>query len=108
MNFWRDVEVFNLPDFNNDCSLLTAASFPWQTNKPLKNPRANVWRYTLLFGRIAKKDVIDTIERLLDVEDPPSDWEEPVTEIPVCPPLYWIRTDNPTAKAIFPLLLYLA
>lgn len=102
LNFWRDVEVFNLPDFNNDCSLLTAASFPWQTNKPLKNPRANVWRYTLLFGRIAKKDVIDTIERLLDVEDPPSDWEEPVTGDTCLSAIILDQNGQPNSKSYIP------
>lgn len=78
--FWRDVEVFNLPDFNKGCYLLQPdVPFPWQSERPLHNPKTNVWRYTLFFGKIRKRDIIDTIEGLLEITDIPMDWEEPVT-----------------------------
>lgn len=78
--FWRDIEIFNLPDFNNDCYLLQPdTAFPWQSERPLRNPKTNVWRYTLFLGKIGKKEVIDTIEGLLDITDILMDWEEPVT-----------------------------
>lgn len=80
LTFWRDVEVFNLPDFNNDCYLLKSdVPFPWQNQKPPRNPKTNVWRYTLFFGRIRKGEVIEVIDESLKVADTTMDWEEPVT-----------------------------
>ncbi|MGG7666486.1 hypothetical protein [Dyadobacter sp. BHUBP1] len=79
LNFWRNVEVFNLPDFNKDFFALTPNSaFPWQSRKPLRNPKTNVWRYTLLFGKIPKKEVAGNIEALLKVAEMPTDWDEPI------------------------------
>lgn len=103
MNFWRDVEVFNLPDFNKDCSLLLPdAAFPWRSMKPLRNPKANIWRYTLLFGRILKKDVIDTIEGLLKIADEQADWEEPVTGDTCFSALLLDKNGQPDHKSYIP------
>lgn len=101
--FWRDVEVFNLPDFNNDCYLLQPGSlFPWHNDIPLKKPKTNVWRYTLLFGRIKKRDVIDTIGRLLEGPDVPMDWEEPVTGDTCFSALLLDKDGRPDSKSYVP------
>lgn len=101
--FWRDIEVFNLPDFNNDCYLLEPdAPFPWQSERPLRNPKANVWRYILFFGRIGKKNVVDTIERLLDVGDAQMDWDEPIIGDTCFSALLLDKNGRPDNKSYIP------
>lgn len=104
LNFWRDVEVFNLPDFNKESSALPHnALLPWEKDmRPLRNPKYNVWRFTLLFGRIPKKEVIHTIEGLLKVEEPPKDWEEPVTGHTCLSALLLDGNGQPDVKSYIP------
>ncbi|MGS2740062.1 DEAD/DEAH box helicase [Sinomicrobium sp. M5D2P17] len=78
LQFWRDVEIFNLPDFNKDSLLLEVnADLPWfKENRPgRKNYK---WRYTLIFGKIDKKVIVEHLNNLLKIEAV-NDWEEPVT-----------------------------
>lgn len=77
LQFWRDIEIFDLPELSKDASLIDADSIlPW-TYK-LKEPRKHfTWRYTLLFGKIDKKHVLEHITTLLKA-DKPGDWEEPI------------------------------
>nr|WP_315143521.1 AAA domain-containing protein [uncultured Flavobacterium sp.] len=77
LQFWRNVEIFNLPDFNKDAALINNGdALPWQhkINPPKKNYK---WRYTLVFGRIEKKLILDHLNTLLKA-DTASDWEEPI------------------------------
>jgi hypothetical protein len=77
LQFWRDVEIFNLPDFNKDAALINNGdALPWlhKINPPKKNYK---WRYTLVFGRIEKKLILDHLNTLLKA-DTASDWEEPI------------------------------
>jgi hypothetical protein len=77
LKFWRNVEIFNLPDFNKNTYLINPGNpLPWlQPNKPLK--KNYKWRYTLVFGKIERKVVIDHLNNLLKIDDT-NDWEEPV------------------------------
>ncbi|MDR6781924.1 superfamily I DNA and/or RNA helicase [Pedobacter africanus] len=78
LSFWRNVEIFNLPDLDKDCTLLDISTpFPWVTKRPVTKPN-NVWRYTLYFGKIPKKAVIQAIEQALAIDVPKQDWEEPI------------------------------
>lgn len=77
LKFWRNVEIFDLPDFNKDTYLLKAGdSLPWLKDRPIK--KNYKWRYTLIFGKIEKKIVVDHLNNLLKV-DTSNDWEEPVS-----------------------------
>lgn len=77
LEFWRDVEIFDLPDFNDDASPLASGDqLPWLAHhRPAK--KHYKWRYTLIFGKIEKKQIIDYLNTLLKV-DVTNDWEEPV------------------------------
>lgn len=77
LKFWRDIEIFDLPDFNNDAALLNNGDIlPWLQQRP-GNRNHYKWRYTLIFGRIEKKLILDHLNTLLKVDER-SDWEEPV------------------------------
>lgn len=78
LKFWRNVEVFDLPDFNKDTYLLKDGDpLPWlNADRPTK--KNYKWRYTLIFGKVEKKVVVDYLNSLLKV-DSQNDWEEPVT-----------------------------
>lgn len=77
LQFWRNVEIFNLPDFNKDAALINNGdALPWQPEiKPAK--KNYKWRYTLVFGRIEKKLILDHLNTLLKAETS-NDWEEPI------------------------------
>lgn len=78
LKFWRNVEIFDLPDFNKDTYLLKDGDFlPWiRDDKPIK--KNYKWRYTLVFGKIEKKIVVDHLNSLLKADNS-NDWEEPVS-----------------------------
>jgi len=77
LQFWRDVEIFNLPDFDKDATPLNNEELlPWE--QIVKQPKKNYkWRYTLIFGKIEKKIILDHLNTLLKSETI-SDWEEPI------------------------------
>ena len=78
IKFWRDVEIFDLPDFNKDTYLIQEGDpLPWLNgNKPTK--KNYKWRYTLIFGKIEKKIIVDHLNSLLKVKGI-NDWEEPAS-----------------------------
>ena len=77
LRFWRDVEIFDLPDFNEDAVYLDAeAQLPW--HPPVRPAKKHYkWRYTLIFGKIEKKRIIEHLNTILKAEVA-NDWEEPV------------------------------
>ncbi|MGV0831187.1 AAA domain-containing protein [Empedobacter brevis] len=77
IQFWRDVEIFDLPDVQKDAFLIeTDSILPWY--REVKEPKKHYkWRYTLLFGKIEKKAILDHLNTLFKA-DVPNDWEEPV------------------------------
>ncbi|MFC7345377.1 AAA domain-containing protein [Chryseobacterium zhengzhouense] len=79
LNFWRNVEVFDLPQFNKDSyPLIENSPLPWlQGERPAK--KNYVWQYTLLFGKLEKKKVIEKIDALLEVKNVQADWEQQVS-----------------------------
>jgi Cdc6-like AAA superfamily ATPase len=80
LQFWRDTEIFDIPEPDKDAWMLSPDKpLPWTQNPPKKNPKY-VWRYTLYFGQIEKNTITDAIDKLLDArpEEKP-DWIEPAT-----------------------------
>jgi hypothetical protein len=77
LRFWRDIEIFNLPDFNKDAIILNnGVLLPWQ--QTVKLPKKNYkWRYSLIFGKIEKKLILDHLNTLIKIETV-SDWEESI------------------------------
>lgn len=77
IQFWRDIEIFDLPDLNKEAILISSDDeLPWlhgtrETKKHYK------WRFTLLFGKIDKKFILEHLNTLLKV-DTSNDWEEPI------------------------------
>lgn len=79
ISFWRNVEIFDLPDFNKDSFILRPNTiFPWLQSERKPAKENYTWQYTLIFGRIEKKTVIDYIDILLGTEKEKQDWEDPV------------------------------
>ncbi|MEJ5049362.1 AAA domain-containing protein [Chryseobacterium culicis] len=79
LNFWRNVEVFDLPQFNkNSYQLIENSPLPWLQEERLAK-EDYVWQYTLLFGKLEKKKVVENIDALLKVKDTQADWEQSVT-----------------------------
>lgn len=78
LKFWRDVEIFNLPDIKKDFKFLSKEDpLPWLDSRP---PRRNyTWQHTLIFGYIPKQKVIDCIYEKLNTIAPDADYEQPVT-----------------------------
>lgn len=74
LKYWRDVEIFDLPSFNEDSIPLQNGDLPWLKAK--REPKKNYqWRYTLFFGKIDNSLIIDQLNTLLKTES--TDWEEP-------------------------------
>lgn len=79
LRFWRNVEIFDLPDFNKDAVLFKEdETLSWLSKEKLPPRKNYTWKYTLIFGRIEKKTVIDYIDGLLGTENEKQDWEEPI------------------------------
>ncbi len=77
LKFWRDIEIFDLPDLNNDASLIEFnETLPW-LNEAVPAKKNYKWRYTLVFGKIEKKQILDHLNALLET-DSKNDWEESV------------------------------
>ncbi|OUL60121.1 AAA domain-containing protein, partial [Flavobacterium sp. AJR] len=79
LEFWRNVEIFNLPDFNKDAAIIkTEQIFPWALNKnAVKNNY--VLQHTLIFGKLEKKKIVDQIDQFLEGEIKKGDWEETIS-----------------------------
>lgn len=76
LQFWRDIEIFDLPDLNSKIIPLdNLEALPWEVNKVSKPDKKRV--YTLFFGKIKKKNVIAQIEKLLPNREEIL-WEEKV------------------------------
>ncbi|HSH67931.1 MAG TPA: hypothetical protein VLB84_19480, partial [Bacteroidia bacterium] len=77
LQFWRAIELFDLPELTKDASLIdTSTVFPW-ADKVKETKKHSTWRYTLLFGKIDKKHILEYINTLLKA-DASDEWEEPV------------------------------
>ncbi len=79
LQFWRDVEIFNLPDFDPKKTTLLEKNtpFPWEMKK--KNEENKKWRYTITFGNIPKASIIEEIKNSSSKNIEKKQWEEPIT-----------------------------
>ncbi len=79
LQFWRDVEIFNLPDFDQKGATLLEKNtpFPWEMKR--KNKENKKWRYTITFGNIPKASIIEEIKNSSSKNIEKKQWEEPVT-----------------------------
>ena len=77
LNFWRDIEIFDIPDLNKESTILKQnENLPWLGTviPPKKHYK---WSYTLIFGKIEKKHILEHLNTLLKTDEV-NDWEEPV------------------------------
>ncbi|NIG55883.1 DEAD/DEAH box helicase [Chitinophaga sp. Cy-1792] len=78
LKFWRDIEIFNLPDVKKGFKFLSEDELlPWQENRPAR--AGYTWQHTLLFGYIPKGQVIDCIKTRLNVTDADADYKKPAS-----------------------------
>lgn len=78
LEFWRNVEIFDLPDFNKDTYLIDEGEpLPWLGNNKPSNANYK-YRYTIIFGKIQKEVIVDHLNNLLDIKEQ-NDWEQSVT-----------------------------
>lgn len=78
LKFWRDIEIFNLPDLPDKMVFLERETpLPWLVpQEPLEDAKR---RYILYFGKQQKQQVVKLIEELTgDIEVKP-DWMEKVS-----------------------------
>lgn len=75
LRFWRDIEIFDLPDLNSEARLIDINTpLPWK-HAAKKSKKNYKWRYTLIFGKVDKKNILDHLNTLLKA-DKPNDWEQ--------------------------------
>ncbi|NLR78395.1 DEAD/DEAH box helicase [Chitinophaga eiseniae] len=79
LKFWRDIEIFNLPDVKKDFKFISDEDpLSWYNDRAAAR-QDYTWQHTLLFGYIPKKQVIDCIYERLKTNAPEADYEQPVT-----------------------------
>lgn len=77
IQFWRDIEIFDLPELNKEAILIDIDdALPW-LHRVRDTKKHYKWRYTLLFGKIDKKFILEHLNTLLKT-DKTNDWEEPI------------------------------
>ena len=77
LNFWRDIEIVDIPDLNKEATILKPnENLPWLSSviPPKKHYK---WSFTLIFGKIEKKQILEHLNTLLKTDEV-NDWEEPV------------------------------
>ncbi len=78
LEFWRNLEIFHLPDIDKDALPLSEFDgMPWEYPEPLRNEKKSK-RYIFYIGRVAKNKVISWLE-LICGNKANADWMEPVT-----------------------------
>lgn len=78
LKFWRDVEIFDLPNFDTEARILNEHEvLPWNnTNRVVK--KNYKWSYTVVFGRIEKTTIVNHLNDLLEIATT-NNWETPIT-----------------------------
>jgi len=78
LQFWRDIEIFNLPDMPDQLNYLEAGSpLPWTI--PQESLEDAKRRYILYFGKQKKLHVTGLIEKFTGESDEKPDWMEKIT-----------------------------
>ncbi len=55
LHFWRNVEIFNLPDLDIK-NIKRLDDLPWEEEKVLQKGKKKI--YTLFFGKIPKENIV--------------------------------------------------
>jgi superfamily I DNA and/or RNA helicase len=78
LQFWRDIEIFNLPDLPDKLNYLEAGSpLPWTI--PQEALEDGKRRYILYFGKQKKLHITELIEKFTGESNEKPDWMEKVT-----------------------------
>ncbi|WP_158795543.1 ATP-binding protein [Pedobacter sp. L105] len=79
LTFWRDIEIFNLPDLPADAKLFKSGStLPWHI--PHEPEKDLIWQHIVYFGKLTKKEVTDSIEEAINYSpDKDDNWTEKVS-----------------------------
>ncbi|WP_439256640.1 DEAD/DEAH box helicase [Lonepinella sp. BR2271] len=109
LHFWKDIEIFNLPDFNirkeNAYPIKSDEDLPWLKEKrPISNNKK--WSYILVFGKISQQAVIEHINGLLPCQEK-NDWDEQVNG-DTCLATLTLNENGITTEKSFTFASYLA
>lgn len=65
LQFWRAVEIFNLPDFEEKEKKLLekGEKLPWEIKT--QNSQNKKWKYIITFGKITKSTIVEEIEKIV-------------------------------------------
>jgi len=75
LSFWKDIEVFSLPDLSFNAKLIDLNKpLPWEL--PFIPQQNGTWRHIVFFGKHNKEKIIDVIERVLGDNAEKPDWLE--------------------------------
>ena len=75
LSFWRDIEVFNLPDLQKEAKRFTEdMSLPWLLD--FEPDEKLMWRHYVFLGKHAKQHILDCIDSLIDADNPERDFVE--------------------------------
>ncbi|HFK5575176.1 TPA: hypothetical protein ACG0AX_003550, partial [Elizabethkingia anophelis] len=108
LSFWRNVEIFDLPDLKKEAVLLKKGNIlPWLNEAKLTSREGYIWQYTLIFGKIEKKNVINYIDKLLGTENIKQDWEEPVRGFTCLSALVLDENGRPDQRSYIPASFFL-
>ncbi len=79
LNFWRAIEIFNLPDISSSTELFQPnMPLPWELEQE-RNENYN-WHHIVFIGRVAKEQVVDRIEKTIGYKPSEEDqFEEKVS-----------------------------
>lgn len=75
LSFWKDIEVFHLPDLNSDAKLIDLSKpLPWEL--PFVSKQNSTWRHIVFFGKHSKAKIIEVIDKALGDNAEKPDWIE--------------------------------
>ncbi len=75
LSFWKDIEVFSLPDLSSDAKILDLKkTLPWQL--PFTPQKNKTWRHIVFLGKQEKEKIIDLIDKALEDNAEKADWLE--------------------------------
>lgn len=97
LNFWRNIEIFDLPDLKiKDINPLTKENLPWQIETSIQKDKKK--SYILFFGKISKINVINQIEKLFPEKDQ-NKWEEKMSGFTCFSSLVLDENGQPDSKS---------
>ncbi len=78
LSFWKDIEIFHLPDLTSDAKLIDISKpLPWEL--PFTPKQNSTWRHIVFFGKHAKEKIIDIVGIALGEDNEKPDWLEKPT-----------------------------